>query len=134
MEGSRPERGRRKVERSDRRASSRLQLSLDVGVKETPLCTQRVRLIDISAVGCRLHTGFLLKPNLRTAVIVNGFEPIRATVVWYRNGDAGLRFAKRLHPSVVGHLVNRSDSPRSLETSILRSFLGEDSAGEKRAD
>lgn len=125
------DRGRRaKAESRERRISSRLPLSLEVGVKETPHCTQRATLIDISAVGCRLHTGFALKPNLKTAVLVSGFEPMRATVVWYQNGDAGLRFVKRLHPSVVGHLVSQSASPRSLEVSILRSFFGEEAEGQ----
>jgi hypothetical protein len=126
------DRGRRKVEPRDRRMASRLQVSLEVGVKETPLCIQRVTLVDISTIGCRLHTGFALKPNLRTAVIVNGFEPMRATVVWYRSGDAGLHFVKRLHPSVVSYLVSQSASQRSLEACILRSFLGEEPAGEKQ--
>lgn len=127
MEQRQNRRDSRARERSaprDRRSAARLPLIVEVGVKETRFCVQRAALIDISASGCRLHTGFPYKIGQDTAVIIPGFRPFPAQIVWSGEGDIGLRFAKSLHPSVVAHILGKSIPVESLSLCILRSFFG----------
>ncbi|MFS2109950.1 PilZ domain-containing protein [Sphingomonas sp. Sphisp140] len=104
MRGDR--RGLKITQGVDRREAMRWPVSLAASVKESRLCFQNVRLVEISRAGCRIETGFLLPPGMETVLRLSGFKALNATVVWSNREAAGLRFAAPLHPGVVTHLMS----------------------------
>jgi len=104
MRGDR--RGLKITQGVDRREAMRWPVSVSVAVKESRFCFQDVRLVEISRLGCRIETGFLLAPGMETVLRLPGFKPLAARVVWSNRDAAGLQFLEQLHPGVVNHIMN----------------------------
>jgi hypothetical protein len=106
----------------DRRDAMRWPVSIAATVKESRLCFQGVRLVEISRAGCRIETGFLLPPGMSTVLRLPGFKALNATVVWSERAAAGLRFAEPLHPGVVTHLMSLPTPEQQSEYRSLSSL------------
>ena len=104
MRGDR--RGPKITQGVDRREAMRWPVSIAVAVKESRFCFQDLRLVEISRLGCRLETGFLLELGMETVLRLPGFKPLPARVVWSNRAAAGLQFIVPLHPGVVTHIMS----------------------------
>lgn len=104
MRGDR--RGLKITQGVDRREAMRWPVALPATVKESRLCFQNVKLVEISRAGCRIETGFLLPMGMETVLRLPGFKPLPAKVVWSDRTAAGLQFAEPLHPGVVTHIMS----------------------------
>ncbi|HET9511022.1 MAG TPA: PilZ domain-containing protein [Sphingomonas sp.] len=81
---------------------------------EAGTCWLPVTVLDLSADGCRMHTGFRVRPGRSARLRVPGLAAIAATIEWSEDWHAGLRFAQAIHPSVLYHLASHYRAPREV--------------------
>jgi len=74
-------------------------------LQEAGSCWLPVTVLDLSADGCRMHTGFHVRPDRTARLRIPGFAAIAATIDWSEDWHAGLRFDQPIHPSVIHHLA-----------------------------
>lgn len=89
---------------SDRRRNARLVVDLDGDVRGSGHRGRGVRVLDVSVIGCRI-VGGAFRVGDRVYVRVWRIGPLLATVAWAQDGEAGLRFDRGLHPSVLDHVA-----------------------------
>ena len=92
-----------------RRAAARTVTSAAILLRRLGSADLRVRLRDISTVGCRFAGAACLGVNDHLVTRLPGLEPLGATVVWSDGRTAGLRFDRPLHPAVFELLLTRLD-------------------------
>jgi len=101
----------------------RWPVDLPARIQEQRSCAFDIRVLDLSLTGCRLWAGFRLRPLARAKLIVDGFAPFGATIMWSEHWFAALRFDQPLHLSVLRHLV--ACHPPGLEEPIIPRSGGE---------
>ncbi|WP_294293475.1 PilZ domain-containing protein [uncultured Sphingomonas sp.] len=79
---------------------------------EAGSCWLPVKVLDLSADGCRMHTGFHVRPGRTARLRIPGFAAFAATIEWDEDWHAGLRFDQPIHPSVIYHLAARYRATR----------------------
>jgi hypothetical protein len=79
----------------DERASERTSVSLAGSVRELRSVSQPVKILDLTAAGCRI-AGTDLRANDEIWVRVGRENPIRARVVWAAKGELGCSFYRPL--------------------------------------
>jgi len=62
---------------------------------------RRVTLSDLSTGGFRMAFGESLPSGAPLTLQMDGFEPVKAFVVWQDGDQVGCRFANALHPALV---------------------------------
>ena len=75
----------------DERIRSRGFVDLAGTVRELQGKPAAVRVTDLSAKGCRL-SGSDLPARAEVWVTIDGYNPIRGTVIWQKRGDLGCEF------------------------------------------
>ena len=106
----------------DRRTALRWSVDLVVKFREHKSCTLPVKLIDVSVTGCRLQTGFRLKSKEDAMIVLPGFEPLVARIVWNHDGQTGLRFVVPLHRAVVEHIYRLGNSAALAEAQRVKTL------------
>ena len=89
------------------RGAERLSLDADVTVRRLGKAKYRVRVLDLSPVGCKID--LIDRPALGEAMMVkfDGLEIVEAEVCWVEDFVAGLRFTRAFHPLVFELLAAR---------------------------
>lgn len=81
-------------------------------VQEGQICALDVTVVHLSVTGCRFWAGYRLTPGRHAKLIIAGFAPIKAKVMWSEKWFAALHFDAYLHASVVDHLRARYPAER----------------------
>lgn len=91
------------------RKSDRVALSAEVQLRRRGRHHYVVNVHDISPEGCRLE--FVERPRLDETVWVKfkGLDAIESNVCWMRDSEAGIEFARPIHPAVFDVLLKRLD-------------------------
>ena len=89
------------------RRSERTALIAEVALRRAGKLNFRVRVFDVSRLGCRLE--FVERPALEERVWVkfDGLEALEAQVCWVDGFNAGLAFNAPIHPAVFDQLLAR---------------------------
>ena len=75
----------------DERSRARGFVDLPATVRELQAKPVPVRVTDLNAKGCRL-SGSDLPARAEVWVAIEGYVPIRATVIWQKKGELGCEF------------------------------------------
>jgi hypothetical protein len=59
-----------------------------------------IELVDISTDGCSFASRWPFEVGGRVFLGLPGLEPWMGTIVWYEEGQGGIRFDRPLHPGV----------------------------------
>ena len=124
----------------ERRRAPRLAISLDASLRERGRTPFAVRLVDISADGCRAETYCTVEPGADVWVKLPGLEPRYSRIIWSQGGFAGIAFEAPLHEAVLDLLASVDRVPSESELAELRSIsrrcrtLAADEAGHHLLD
>ncbi|MES3152021.1 PilZ domain-containing protein [Sphingomonas faeni] len=99
---------------TDDRTLNRYVTEIPVALREGSSCYYKVSTVDISCCGCRLHLGYTATAGQVVTLYFAGFAPVRATIIWSADRQAGVKFVNAFHLSVLRHLIAAS-------TPIVRS-------------
>ncbi|AQR72968.1 PilZ domain-containing protein [Sphingomonas sp. LM7] len=90
---------------ADRRSSERLSTCLKAELRGRGTSRRiKAEVVDVSVTGCRLLT-WACRLGDEVLVAIGHLSPVPAQVCWVHNGAIGVRFATKLHPSIVSHLA-----------------------------
>lgn len=89
------------------RVSERKPVAAEIIVRRMGQANYRVSVRDLSPSGCKIK--LVDRPRVGEPMMVkfDGLETIEAEVCWVEDYDAGLRFAREIHPAVFGLLLAR---------------------------
>ena len=107
-------------EGSERRRATRLAINVDATLRERGRSSFPVRLVDLSALGCRAEIYADVPADSPVWLKLPGLEPRYSRVAWSRSGFAGIEFEAPLHPSVVDILAGIDRVPTEAELAELR--------------
>jgi len=114
----------------DERSQARKFVSLPASMRELRAEPALVSVTDLSLKGCRI-SGSNLPPGAEVWVEIDGYNPVRATVVWQKRGELGCEFYAA-PTKVVAQATVRSPRPQYVSSGPhpLRALLRERSADE----
>lgn len=89
------------------RKGVRVRLSAEITLRRTGKGSFRVKVVDISLLGCKAE--FVERPNLDELVWVKfaDLQALEAMVCWIRGFEVGLEFERPIHPAVFEMLVSK---------------------------
>ena len=89
------------------RAAPRISLVSEVVVRRIGQAKYRVRVLDLSPVGCKID--LIDRPRIGEKMLIkfDGIEIVEAEVCWVEDFFAGLRFDRPFHPIVFDLLTAR---------------------------
>lgn len=88
------------------RGNERVGIAVEAGIRRSGLKPFRVRVFDLSRVGCKIE--FIERPRLGECVWVkfDGLEALQSSVQWVEGHIGGVRFDQPFHEAVFAKLVN----------------------------
>jgi len=92
----------------DDRRELRWPCWLSVTVRTTDLTKRPAALVELSQRGCRLEMSTPSRAGDTLLLLINGMQPLSATLVWNDGHYCGLSFQHPLHIAVVDHLVRQN--------------------------
>ncbi|HEX2764709.1 MAG TPA: PilZ domain-containing protein [Allosphingosinicella sp.] len=104
----------------ERRRTPRTAISLAASLRERGRTAFTVRLVDLSAQGCRVDTGSDLDAGAWIWLKLPGLEPRYSRIAWSRGGFTGIEFEAPLHDAVIDALAAIDRVPTAGETLELR--------------
>ncbi|MCC6926463.1 hypothetical protein [Novosphingobium sp.] len=90
---------------TERRRHGRAQLGIAVAVRERSRSAMEVRLVDFSALGCRVDGLVVISRDAQLFVKLPGLDSQPARLAWLEGGRAGLEFDAQLHPAVAARFL-----------------------------
>ena len=89
------------------RRAERLPLAAEVTLRRRGRHNYVVKLFDVSSHGCKVE--FVERPAVEEAVWIKfqGMEPLESRVCWVDGRNAGLQFARPIHPAVFDLVAER---------------------------
>lgn len=90
----------------EQRRAFRYLADMDVGCR-VPASPKSVTIKEISIEGCRISVGdgSIVPGGTILLELLPGFHAI-GMVIWHRDNEAGIKFDKSLHPSLIDHVRN----------------------------
>jgi hypothetical protein len=89
------------------RISSRFAITADVSLRRRGMATYGVRVVDLSAEGCKVELVERPRGGESMTIKFEGLESMDAEVCWIEGFQAGLRFQRPIHPAVFELLLTR---------------------------
>jgi len=91
-----------------RRSAERAALAADVGIRRRSGRCFRVRIFDLSPLGCK--TEFVERPDVgeRVWVKFDDLQAVEGTVHWVAGHVGGVKFERPIHEAVFRRLIDRS--------------------------
>jgi hypothetical protein len=105
---------------AERRRSPRLAISLGASLRERGRSAFSVRLVDLSALGCRIQLYSDLDSDAMVWLKLPGLEPRVGRIAWCRGGFAGIELEAPLHEAVVDALLGADSRPSLDDLEELR--------------
>jgi hypothetical protein len=96
----------------ERRAGERLPAAMNASARRHRGLTEMIRIIDISTQGCGFESRWPMAVGAAVWLALPGLESWAATIVWFRDGRGGLRFARSLHPAVATRYAMQTGGAR----------------------
>jgi len=84
----------------DSRRVKRHRANAMATVRQLKQPSEMIHVVDISPVGCGFRSRWPFFAGARVWLGLPGLESWPATVVWYEDGNGGMRFERPLHPLV----------------------------------
>jgi hypothetical protein len=107
----------------DERSRPRGFVSLPATVGELQAAPAPVQVTDLSAKGCRI-SGSDLPARAEVWVAIEGYVPIRATVIWQKKGELGCEFygtPTKVKPAGAARPVYAPAAPHPLRARLRTS-------------
>ena len=82
------------------RAADRISVTAEISTRRVGGPRYVVRTLDLSSTGCRIELADRPSVGERMFVKFSMLEVLEARVCWIEGGQAGLSFAKSIHPAV----------------------------------
>lgn len=95
---------------TERRRHGRAPLGIAVAVRERSRSACEVRLVDFSALGCRVDGLVVIDRAAQLFVKLPGLESQPVRLAWLDGNRAGLEFEAQLHPAVAARFLPASGS------------------------
>ena len=89
------------------RVSNRAAITADVALRRRGMANYGVRVVDLSAEGCKVELVERPRGGERMTIKFEGLEAMDAEVCWVQGFQAGLRFERPIHPAVFELLLAR---------------------------
>lgn len=89
------------------RRAQRQPFVATVEVREPGAHPQKLKVLDVSPLGCRVSLVSRVKLDTRVFLRFPGLEAIPAYVCWCENFEAGLEFEKPIYPAVLSHVMSQ---------------------------
>lgn len=118
----------------ERRRTPRVAISLSASLRERGRSAFGVRLVDLSANGCRLDIGSDIEAGAWVWLKLPGLEPRYSRIAWSRAGFAGIEFEAPLHDAVIDALAALDRVPTEGESEELRRIAERCRAAAARLD
>lgn len=89
------------------RSHARIDVMAEVTMRRLGKLGFRVRLFDLSPVGCKAE--FVDRPDFGEQVRIkfDGMESIEGSICWIAGAKAGVRFVRPIHDAVFASLLER---------------------------
>lgn len=104
----------------ERRRAARVAISLGASLRERGRSAFTVKMVDLSASGCRIECGADLEVGASVWLKLPGLEPRYSRIAWSRGGFAGIEFEAPLHDAVIDALAAIDRVPTEGEGIELR--------------
>jgi hypothetical protein len=104
----------------ERRRTGRFAVSLSATLRERGRSGFSVRLVDVSALGCRIELSSDLPADSWVWLKLPGLEARYSRIAWSRGGFAGVEFEAPLHEAVIDVLLGVDRIPTAAELDELR--------------
>ncbi len=88
------------VENHENRGAPRRRANQMASLRQRKAPPEMIQVLDISPAGCGFRSRWPFLAGTRVWLSLPGLETWAATIVWYDNGNGGLRFDNPLHPLV----------------------------------
>ena len=111
----------RKSEFIERRRHGRAPIGLSIALRERGRSATDARLVDFSALGCRIDGLIIGQGNGQVWIKLPGLETLAAQRMWHEGSLAGLAFETPLHPAVAARFL---PAPGSHAAAALDHPLG----------
>ena len=111
----------RKSEFNERRRQGRAGIALAVALRERGRSAMDARLVDFSALGCRIDGLIVGQGNAQVWIKLPGLETIAGQRMWNVGSLAGIAFDTALHPAVAARFM---PAPGSHAAAALDHPLG----------
>jgi len=95
----------RKSEFIERRRQGRALIGMAVALRERGRSALHARLIDFSAIGCRIDGLIIGQGHAQVWLKLPGLETVSAQRMWHDGNLAGLAFDTPLHPAVAARFM-----------------------------
>lgn len=95
----------RKSEFIERRRHGRAPIGLSIALRERGRSATDARLVDFSALGCRIDGLIIGQGNGQVWIKLPGLETLAAQRMWHEGSLAGLAFETPLHPAVAARFL-----------------------------
>lgn len=93
------------------RGAERRVVNLAADLREEGSQLADAEVADLSTDGFMIHCSLDLEPGALVWLKLSGFAPMKAEVVWARDGKAGCRFATPLYPAILDLIVAGQAKP-----------------------
>lgn len=100
----------RQTDFTERRRHGRAPLGIAVAVRERSRSACEARLVDFSALGCRVDGLVVIDRTAQLFVKLPGLESQPVRLAWLDGNQAGLEFEAQLHPAVAARFLPASGS------------------------
>ncbi|MEY4953683.1 MAG: hypothetical protein RL299_2107 [Pseudomonadota bacterium] len=95
---------------TERRRHGRAPLGIPIAARERSRSASEVRLVDFTALGCRVSGLTVADRRAQLFIKLPGLESQPVHLVWIDGNDAGLEFEAQLHPAVAARFLPASGS------------------------
>lgn len=95
---------------TERRRHGRAPLGIAISVRERSRSATEARLVDFTALGCRVSGLMVIDRSAQLFVKLPGLESQPVRLAWIDGNDAGLEFEAQLHPAVASRFLPANGS------------------------
>lgn len=95
---------------TERRRHGRAPLGIAISVRERSRSATEARLVDFSALGCRVNGLVVIDRSAQFFVKLPGLESQPVRLAWLDGCEAGLEFEAQLHPAVASRFLPATGS------------------------
>lgn len=100
----------RQPELTERRRHGRAPLGITVAMRERSRSAHDVRLVDFTALGCRIEGALVIDRGAQLFIKLPGLESQPVRLVWLEGSQAGFEFEAQLHPAVAARFLPANGS------------------------
>lgn len=93
----------------ERRGGRRHRSNMMAVVRQRKRPNETIHIVDLSSEGCGFRSRWPMPVGARVWLGLPGLETWAATVVWFEDGQGGMRFERPLHPLVAARFASKDE-------------------------